>query len=101
MIFRVGFKFINLPAFQFTLFTILIVAMLWEVTLALPYGWWGYRPSQMIGLFIRPWSNLPIEAALLWVAATWSNVATYELARLWYHRNEPAPVASGGGSDAG
>jgi hypothetical protein len=101
MIFRVGFKFINLPAFQFTLFTILIIAMLWEVTLALPYGWWGYRPSQMIGLFIRPWSNLPIEAALLWVAATWSNVATYELARLWYHRNEPAPVASGGSSDAG
>jgi hypothetical protein len=55
----------------------------------------------MMGLFIRPWSNLPVEAALLWVAATWSNVATYELARLWYHRNEPAPVASGGGADAG
>jgi hypothetical protein len=101
MIFRVGFKFINLPAFQFTVLTIVIIAMLWEVTLALPYGWWGYRPSQMIGLFIRPWSDLPIEAAMLWVAAAWSNVSTYELARLWYHRNEPAAAQSELGVEVG
>jgi hypothetical protein len=101
MIFRVGFRFINLPAFQFTVLTIVIIAMLWEVTLALPYGWWGYRPSQMIGLFIRPWSDLPIEAAMLWVAAAWSNVSTYELARLWYHRNEPAAAQSGLGVEVG
>ena len=101
MIFRIGFRFINLPAFQFTVLTIVIIAMLWEVTLALPYGWWGYRPSQMIGLFIRPWSDLPIEAAMLWVAAAWSNVSTYELARLWYHRNEPAAAQSGLGVEVG
>lgn len=96
MIVSVGFKFINLPAFQFTVLTIVIIGVLWEVTLALPYGWWGYRYSQMIGIFVRPWSDLPVEAALLWIAAAWSNVSTYELARLWYHRNEPAPVSAPG-----
>jgi hypothetical protein len=39
----------------------------------------------MIGIFVTPWSDLPIEAVLLWVAATWSNIAVYEVAKLFVH----------------
>ena len=35
-------------------------------------------------------SNLPIEAVLLWGAATWSNIAVYEVAKLFvHHRRRP------------
>jgi hypothetical protein len=44
--------FINWRAFSLTLFFILLVSLLWEATLAVPYHWWGYRESQMMGLFI-------------------------------------------------
>src|SRR6266542_3976609 len=37
--------FINWRAFSFTFFPLLLISLLWEVTLALPYGWWEYRPG--------------------------------------------------------
>ena len=95
MLFGFEFRFINLPAFLVTVMAIVIIGILWEVTLALPYGWWNYQANAMIGIFIRPWSNLPIEAAFLWVAAAWSNVAIYELLRIWYHRKpRESPIAA-------
>src|SRR5262245_46577303 len=33
--------FVNWRAFSLTLFLMLLLSLLWEVTLALPYGWWG------------------------------------------------------------
>ncbi len=69
---------------------------MWEATLALPYGWWDYNHNQMVGVFITPWSSLPIEAVVLWVAATWSNIAIYEVAKLWVHRRRGAPVQLSG-----
>jgi hypothetical protein len=95
MFLHVILRFINLRAMVFTLQAMLLVALLWEATLALPYGWWNYRPSQMVGIFVTPWSNLPIEAVLLWGAATWSNIAVYEVAKLFvHHRRLPAGQAS-------
>ena len=94
VLFKFEFRFINLPAFLFTVMSIIIIGLLWEVTLALPYGWWNYKASAMLGIFIRPWSDLPIEAAFLWVAAAWSNVAFYELFRIFYHRKPRDPVPS-------
>lgn len=91
MLFGFEFRFINLPAFLVTVMSIIIIGILWEVTLALPYGWWNYQRSSMIGIFITPWSNLPVEAAFLWVAAAWSNVAAYELLRVFYHRKPRPP----------
>src|SRR6266480_4654721 len=32
-------SFINWRAFSFTFFLLLLISLLWEVTLALPYGW--------------------------------------------------------------
>ena len=94
VLFNFEFRFVNLPAFLVTVMSIIIIGLVWEVTLALPYGWWNYQASAMLGIFIRPWSNLPIEAAILWAAAAWSNVAFYELFRIFYHRKPRDPVAS-------
>src|SRR2546423_14647754 len=55
-------RFINWRAFSFTFFLLLLMSLLWEVTLALPYGWWEYRSNILIGLHIGAWSGLPIEA---------------------------------------
>lgn len=89
-------RFVNIRAMVFTLQSMLLIALLWEATLALPYGWWGYQHSQMIGIFVTPWSDLPIEAVLLWGAATWSNIAVYEVAKLFvHHRRRPFDHAVG------
>lgn len=84
MAFRLVARFVNLQAFLFTLQTLLLVSLLWEVTLALPYGWWNYNQRWMLGIGILPWSNLPVEAPLLWMAAAWSNIGIYELAKLYF-----------------
>ena len=34
------------------MFMVLLISLLWEVTLALPYGWWNFQDEQMIGLRI-------------------------------------------------
>ena len=54
--------FINWRAFGFTFFLLLLLSLLWEVTFAIPYGWWGYRPATMLGAPIGAWSGLPVEA---------------------------------------
>jgi hypothetical protein len=42
--FHTARPFINWRAFSFTFFLLLLISLLWEATLALPYGWWEYRP---------------------------------------------------------
>jgi hypothetical protein len=48
--FHTARPFINWRAFSFTFFLILLISLLWEVTVGIPYGWWGYRPQTMLGL---------------------------------------------------
>ncbi|HEV3408775.1 MAG TPA: hypothetical protein VG095_00645, partial [Chthoniobacterales bacterium] len=69
--FKTAHRFINWRAFSFTFFLLLLISLLWEVTLALPYGWWDYRAGAMSGLYIGAWRNLPIEAVLVWLAVTY------------------------------
>jgi hypothetical protein len=76
-------RFINWRAFSFTFFLLLLISLLWEVTLALPYGWWEYRSNILIGLQIGAWSGLPIEAACVWMAVTFTAVITYEVIKIW------------------
>lgn len=73
---------INWPAFAVTMLLLLFVSLLWEVTLGIPYGYWDYEHRYMMGIFIRPWNNLPVEEPLLWVAAAWLNVIVYETIQL-------------------
>jgi hypothetical protein len=84
-LFRQVKTFINGRAFLFTLLVVTLMSLLWEVTLALPYGWWNYREAQMIGVFVVPWSGIPIEACLLWVAAGWGEVFIYEAFKIYVH----------------
>jgi hypothetical protein len=74
---------INWRALSLTLFTILLTSLLWEVTLALPYGWWGFQDIAMMGLRITAWSGLPIEEVFVWIGVTYATVIVYEIVRRW------------------
>ena len=76
-------RFINWRALSLTMFFILLISMLWEATLALPYGWWNYQHHAMLGLFIGAWSDLPIEAVLVWLAVTYGTVILFEAVKIW------------------
>ena len=67
----------------FTFFLILLISLLWEVTLAIPYGWWGYRPDAMMGLTIGAWRELPLEAVCVWLAVTFTTAIVYEVIKIW------------------
>ncbi len=77
-------RVINWRALSLTLFMILLISLLWEATLAIPYGWWAYQPTAMVGVYIRAWDNLPIEAVFVWIAVTYMTVLVYETIRCWH-----------------
>ena len=81
--FHTARSFINWRAFSFTFFLLLLISLLWEATLALPYGWWEYRRCTMMGLHIGAWSGLPIEAVFVWFAVTFTTLITYEVIKIW------------------
>src|SRR5438874_9448366 len=81
--FHTARSFINWRAFSFAFFLLLLVRLLCEATLALPYGWWEYRPRTMMGLHIGAWSSLPIEAVFVWFAVTFTTLITYEVIKIW------------------
>lgn len=85
--------FVNWPAFSLAMFLVVLVSLVWEVTLAIPYAWWGYEPRQMVGLSVAAWSGLPIEAVLVWLAVTYSTVIVYETLKLWHASGKKATRA--------
>jgi hypothetical protein len=82
-LFPTALPVINWRAFSMTLFIILLTSLLWEATLGIPYGWWGYRPQQMIGLTITAWNHLPIEAVCVWIAVVYQTAIVYEIIKRW------------------
>lgn len=74
---------INWRAFSLAAFFILLVSLMWEVTLAIPYGWWNFRAEQMLGVRITAWGYLPIEEVCLWIAVTYATVIVYETVKCW------------------
>jgi hypothetical protein len=85
--------FINWRAFSLTLFIIVLVSLLWEATLAVPYKWWGFQDAQMTGLFIGAWARLPIEEVGVWIAVTYSTVIVFEVFKLWQASGKKAKHA--------
>jgi hypothetical protein len=81
--FPVARRFINWRALSLTLFFMLLVSLLWEATLAVPYNWWNFQHRQMIGLFIGAWSCLPIEEVFVWIAVTYATVIVFEVVKVW------------------
>lgn len=84
---------INWRAFSLVLLYVLLVSLLWEATLALPYGWWGYQPRQMLGLSVKAWSSLPLEAVCVWIAVTYGTTITFEVMKLWLASQKPTREA--------
>lgn len=80
---RTAIHFINWRAFSAIFFYILLISMMWEATLASPYGWWRYHYHQMMGRLIYAWSGLPIEAALLWMSVTFTTTIVYTTIKIW------------------
>ncbi len=76
-------RFINWRAFSFTLVVVVLISLLWEVTLALPYGWWGFQNRAMTGIYIDAWHGLPIEEVLLWLTVSYATVILYEVIKVW------------------
>lgn len=76
--FRVAFRFINGRALTASWLWILVIRRLWEAFLAIPCGWWGYQPDQMMGLFLKAHCDLPTEAVSVWTLGTWITVILYE-----------------------
>ena len=92
-LFETAKPFINWRAFGFTFFPILLISLLWEATLAVPYHWWGYKKGALIGINVGAWSNLPIEAVCVWLVVTFTTVITYEVIKIWQAMGTKAPEA--------
>ncbi len=75
---RVAFQFMNWRALTLGWLFVLAISQSWEAGLGIPYGWWGYQPDQMMGLFIKPACNLPVEAVLVWTLGSWTTAIVYE-----------------------
>ncbi|MGH9590678.1 MAG: hypothetical protein ACRD25_09790 [Terracidiphilus sp.] len=84
---------INWRALSLTLFMMLLTSLLWEATLAIPYGWWSYKPTAMVGIYIRAWDSLPIEAIFVWIAVTYMTVLVYETIHCWHASGKRARQA--------
>ncbi len=74
---------INWRAVSLTMFMVVLISLLWEVTLAVPYGWWNFRDDQMLGIRITAWSRLPVEEVFVWLAVTYATVIVYEILKRW------------------
>lgn len=100
LLFPAARRLINWRALSATMFITVLISLIWEVTLALPYGWWGFQPQAMVGLPIRAWFGLPIEEVIVWVAVTYATVIVYEVmqAWLWARRQAPALDETSGSS---
>jgi hypothetical protein len=80
--FPVARRFINWRALSLTVFFMVLVSLLWDATLAVPYNWWNFQHHQMIGLFIGAWSGLPIEEVCIWIAVTYATVIMFEVVKV-------------------
>jgi hypothetical protein len=74
----VAFQFINWPALTIGWLFVLAISQVWEASLGVPHRWWAYEPDQMMGIFLKPHCDLPIEAGLVWTLGSWTTIIMYE-----------------------
>jgi hypothetical protein len=82
-LFPAALPVVNWRAFSLVMFVMLFTSILWEATLGVPYGWWGYQPTQMMGIFVTAWNYLPIEAICVWLAVSFQTIIVYEVVKRW------------------
>lgn len=83
MLYPAARRLINWRALSITMFMIVLISLVWEVTLALPYGWWGFQQQAMVGIFVRAWFGLPIEEVIVWIAVTYATAVVYEVMKAY------------------
>lgn len=81
--------FVNWRAFGFAFGILIMVSLIWEATLGVPYDWWNYHHDQMLGITVLAWAELPIEAVLLWLVIAWDCIIAFELFRVYFHMDRP------------
>jgi hypothetical protein len=86
-------SYVNWRAFGATEMYVIGTSLAYEVTLAIPLGWWGYQDDATMNIFVAQWSShyshFPVEAAAVWIAAPFSSVLTYEWVKAYLHHPEP------------
>jgi hypothetical protein len=95
MCYRLVRDSINWRAFSFGFLYILFVSVFWEAAVGVPYQWWDYHRSQMMGIFIGAFTGLPVEAVILWVFSSWTTVIVYRTVHLLLSRRA-LPLARAG-----
>jgi hypothetical protein len=81
--------FVNWRAFFFSMQLTLLISVIWEVTLAMPYRYWGYQKGAMLGIFIQPWHGLPLEAVTVWIFSTLV-ILVYEFLKICFFTPVPS-----------
>jgi len=103
VLYRTVRNFMNWPAFAVTVLFVLVTSIVWEVTLALPRGWWGFEPAAMVGVFVQAWSTsrspFPVEEMGVWLASPFFSLLTYEFAKAFFHHPRPTREALFGAVD--
>lgn len=74
--------FVNWRALSLTAVLMMLVALLWEATLAAPYQWWGFRERAMLGLHVGAWCRLPAEEPFLWIVVSYTTAIIYEVVKV-------------------
>lgn len=82
-------RFVNWHGMVFAFFSLVFISVIWEASLAVPYRWWSYREDQMLGIFIHGWSDLPLEAVMVWTIGVWDAVLIYECFRVFFRMEKP------------
>ncbi|MFO0597357.1 MAG: hypothetical protein U0228_18760 [Myxococcaceae bacterium] len=72
---------INWPALALVCLALWGHSVLWEVTLAIPQGWWGYQRDAMLGVHLSAWHGLPIEAVVVWLLTPVATIFSFEALR--------------------
>jgi len=91
VLFRRMRRHVNWPAFGVTAMYVFMTSLIWEATLALPRGWWWYRPDAMLGLSVAAWTPqkdrpFPLEAILVWLACPFICILLYEYVKFRKYR---------------
>jgi lycopene cyclase domain-containing protein len=89
LFYRVTKSFVNWRAYFFSLIITVLISIIWEVTLALPRGYWGFQKGAMLGIFIGVWNNVPIEEITVWIFCTYV-ILLYEFLKICYFTPLPS-----------
>jgi hypothetical protein len=80
---------VNRQALVFTIVVTTLISIVWEVTLALPRGYWNYNHDYMLGISIPAWDSLPVEAVTVWIFCSLI-VLLYEYTKVILQRRKAA-----------